>query len=65
MRMKEYTEDENNATSFFSYLHPMEIEQNLIEAFNSYGVAYIVHNDKRKILLGEIRTKEKFENLSR
>ena len=53
MRMKEYTEDDNNASSFFSYLHPVEIEQDLIEAFNSYGVAYIVHNDKRKILLNQ------------
>ena len=53
MRMKECTEDDNNATSFFSYLHPVEIEQDLIEAFNSYGVAYIVHNDKRKILLNQ------------
>ena len=53
MKMKEYSEDDNNATSFFSYLHPVEIEQDLIEAFNSYGVAYIVHSDKRKILLNQ------------
>ena len=53
MNMKLFTEDDNNATSFFSDLHAVEIENELVEAFNQYGASYAVHHDKRKIVLSQ------------
>ena len=53
MKMKLYTEDENNTTSFFSDHDAEEIENDLVEALNSYGASYSVHHDKRKIVFSQ------------
>ena len=53
MKMKLYTEDENNTTSFFSDFAAEEIENDLFEALNSYGVSFTVHHDKRKIVFSQ------------
>ena len=53
MKMKLYTEDENNTTSFFSDHAAEEIENDLFEALNSFGASFTVHHDKRKIVISQ------------
>ena len=47
--MKLLEDEVNKATSFLSNQDADDIEKDIIEAFEAYGIAYKVHDTKRQI----------------
>ena len=47
--------EDDSATSFLSYQDAEDIENDLIEAFDAYGIAYFVHDNKRKITFSQTK----------